>query len=186
MNEVKFISILIQDTFNIIWLALGLFLAGILEAFLWKTRIFQYFNKPINSQLFGTNKKWRGLISLPLANTVSTLFFQILEKNITLISYDNIILFSNFNFLEYGLLVGFVFNLAELPNSFIKRRLKITPGDESSRLFYFVDHMDSTYGVLILWWLYFHFPLHLILTGFIVAPLLFMGATWIRKKLGLK
>jgi hypothetical protein len=141
--------------------------------------------KPINSNLFGENKRWRGLISLPLTNVMSTWLFQLIErfiaaKNITFIFY------SNFNFIEYGLLVGLIFNLAELPNSFVKRRLKIPPGDESNRLFFFIDHMDSTYGVLLLWWLYFKLPLHLILTGFIVAPVLFIGATWIRKKLGLK
>ncbi len=82
--------------------------------------------------------------------------------------------------------IKYIVNLSELPNSFIKRRLDIPPGDESSKVFYLIDHMDSTYGVLILWYLYFHFPFHLIITGIIVTPLLFMGATELRKKLGLK
>lgn len=182
MNHI--FGVLFQDTVNIIWLALGLFLAGVIEAFLWRTSLFQALKQPIDERLFGANKRWRGLISLPIANTLSTFLFQLLEKGLSL--PDRAILFSQFNGLEYGLLVGLVFNLAELPNSFVKRRLKIPPGDESNRIFYFIDHMDSTYGVLLLWWLYFKFPFHLIVTGFIVAPLLFMGATWLRKKLGLK
>jgi hypothetical protein len=185
MDETQVFTLLFRDIFNILWLGLGLFLAGVLEALLWKTRFFQYFNRPIHQKLLGSNKKWRGLISLPLANTISTYFFQYLEKSLSLKS-NEFILFSNFNCLEYGLLVGFIFNLAELPNSFVKRRLKIPPGDESSRFFYCIDHLDSTYGVLLLWWLYFRFPFHLIATGAIAAPLLFMGATEIRKKLGLK
>ena len=175
----------IPDTLNLLWLALGLFIAGVIEAFLWKTSFFQLLNRPIQLDWFGANKKWRGLVSLPIAMLITVYLLHFIEINLSFLSKD-VVLFSDFNFIEFGLLVGFVFNLSELPNSFIKRRLDIPPGDESSRVFYFIDHMDSTYGVLILWYLYFHFPLHLIITGIIVTPLLFMGATELRKKLGLK
>ncbi len=175
----------ISDTLNLLWLALGLFIAGVIEAFLWKTSIFQLFNLPIHAQWFGANKKWRGLISLPIAMLISVYLLHLVEILIPAVPQETI-LFSDFNLLEFGLLVGFVFNLSELPNSFIKRRLDIPPGDENSKIFYFIDHMDSTYGVLILWYFYFHFPLHFIFTGLIVTPLLFMGATELRKKLGLK
>ena len=173
----------IFDTLNLLWLALGLFLAGVIEAFLWKTKVFKLLNTPIQTQWFGANKKWRGLISLPIATIASVYLLHFIE---IIPVPKNTILFSNFNLLEFGFLVGFIFNLSELPNSFIKRRLNIPPGDENNKLFYFIDHMDSTYGVLILWYFYFHFPLHFILTGLVVTPLLFMGATELRKKLGLK
>ena len=179
------ISYFIPDTLNLLWLALGLFVAGIIEAFLWKSSIFQLLNFPIQTEWFGANKKWRGLISLPVAMLISVYLLHFVETNLSFFP-KNIILFSDFNIIEFGLLVGFIFNLSELPNSFIKRRLDIPPGDESSKLFYFIDHMDSTYGVLILWYIYFHFPGHLIITGIIVTPLLFMGATELRKRLGLK
>ena len=175
-----------QDTTNILWLICPLFLAGVIEAFLWKTPVFEPLNFPINRSLFGANKKWRGLVSLPLTHAVSVFLFQIFEPLVIKNPLPNWISLLSFNWLEYGLLVGFVFNLSELPNSFVKRRLGIPPGDESSLLFYFVDHMDSTYGTLLLWYFYFNFPWHTIVTGLIVTPLLFMTATWIRKKLGLK
>ena len=174
----------IADTLNLLWLALGLFIAGVIEAFLWKTRPFQLLNFPIQAEWFGVNKKWRGLISLPLAMVISVCLLDLVENLVAVPNWA--ISFSDFNLLEFGLLVGFVFNLSELPNSFIKRRLNIPPGDETSKLFYVIDHMDSTYGVLILWYFYFHFPLHFIITGSVVTPLLFMGATELRKKLGLK
>jgi hypothetical protein len=179
-------QIFFQDTSNILWLICPLFLAGILEAFLWKTALFEPLNFPINQSLFGANKKWRGLVSLPLTHAVSVGLCQILEPWIVKDPLPNWISLSSLNWLEYGLLVGFIFNLSELPNSFTKRRLGIPPGDESSLLFYFVDHSDSPYGTLLLWYFYFQFPGHLILTGLVVTPLLFMTATWIRKKLGLK
>ena len=172
------------DSLNLLWLALSLFIAGVIEAFLWKTTAFQLLNIPIQAEWFGVNKKWRGLISLPLAMVISVGLLALVETFIAVPS--EVILFSEFNILKFGLLVGFIFNLSELPNSFVKRRLNIPPGDENSKLFYFIDHMDSTYGVLILWYFYFHFPLHFIITGLIMTPLLFMGATELRKKLGLK
>ncbi|MGL4879517.1 MAG: CDP-archaeol synthase [Waterburya sp.] len=182
MNWIHFFLV---DTLNLLWLALGLFIAGIIEAFLWKTNIFQLLNVPIQTAWFGANKKWRGLVSLPLAMLISVYLLHFVE--IYLPSFpERAILFSNFNLIEFGLLVGLIFNLSELPNSFIKRRLDIPPGDESNKIFYFVDHMDSTYGVLILWYFYFNFPLNFILTGLVITPLLFMGATELRKKLGLK
>ena len=181
----NWISFFIPDTLNLLWLAIGLFIAGVIEAFLWKTSVFQLLNFPIQTQWFGANKKWRGLVSLPLAMVASVFLLQLLEELLPRLSQD-VILFSNFNLLEFGILVGLIFNLSELPNSFVKRRLEIPPGDESSKIFYFIDHMDSTYGVLLLWYFYFHFPLHFIITGLIVTPLLFMGATELRKKLGLK
>lgn len=175
----------IPDTLNLLWLALSLFFAGVIESFLWKNSLFQMLNIPIQTQWFGANKKWRGLISLPIAMVASVYLLNTIEAFIANLP-QSAILFSNLNLLEFGLLVGFIFNLSELPNSFVKRRLEIPPGDESSRIFYFIDHMDSTYGVLTLWYFYFHFPLHLIITGLIVTPVLFMGATELRKKLGLK
>ena len=182
MNWMQFF---IPDTLNLLWLAVGLFMAGVLEAFLWKTRVFQVLNVPIQTQWFGANKKWRGLVSLPLAMLVSVFLMSAIENMIPNLPQDAILV-SDFNLWQFGLLVGFVFNLSELPNSWLKRRLDIPPGDESSKIFYFIDHMDSTYGVLILWYAYFHFPGHFIITGAIVTPLLFMGATELRKKLGLK
>ncbi|MEM7593525.1 MAG: CDP-archaeol synthase [Cyanobacteria bacterium P01_A01_bin.83] len=188
-NQIEFMAswtnFFIADTFNLLWLALSLFIAGVVEAFLWKTSFFQLLNYPIQTEWFGVNKKWRGLVSLPLAMVVSVYLLSLIEKLIPVFS-QGVISFSDFNLLEFGLLVGFVFNLSELPNSFVKRRLDIPPGDETNKLFYFVDHMDSTYGVLILWYFYYHFPLHFIVTGLIITPLLFMGATELRKKLGLK
>ena len=179
------VNILVQDTLNLLWLALGLFIAGVIEAFLWRTSAFALLNKPIQTELFGANKRWRGLVSLPLAMVFSVYLLHLVELAFPSI-FSDVVLFSDFNLLEFAVLVGFIFNLSELPNSFVKRRLAIPPGDESSKIFYLIDHMDSTYGVLLLWYLYFHFPLHLIITGLIVTPLLFMGATELRKNLGLK
>ncbi len=185
MSFTDLLSLLINDALTILWLGLPLLLASILEFFLWKTPAFELLNIPIHAGLFGENKKWRGLVSLPLAHVVSVLMFQGLEKSLRL-SFTKIILISSLNGVIYGLLVGFVFNFFELPNSFIKRRLNIAPGSESHPVFYWVDHMDSPYGVLLVLSFYLHLPLHSILNGLWMTPIAFMGATWLRKEIGVK
>ena len=175
----------IQDALNLLWLLFGLFIAGLLEGVLWKTPMFEWCNVPIQAVRFGPNKRWRGLISLPLTTVLATLGFQVIESSLLAIP-ENWIHFSDFNALEYGLLTGLFCNLAELPNSFVKRRLNIPPGDESQVITFITDHLDSTLGILILWGGYFHFPGHFIRVGLVVSPLLFMMATWIRKGLKLK
>ncbi len=176
---------MIQDLFNLIWLLLGLFAAGILETYLWKTPIFEWANFPIQPQWFGENKRWRGLLSLPLTNLLVTYCFQSFEQ-VTQVVPAAWTSFTDVNALAYGLLIGFVCNLAELPNSFIKRRLQIPAGAQGGPWTFLFDHIDSSTGIVLLWGLYFHFPVHLVLTGTIVSPLLFMSATVIRIRLGLK
>ena len=98
----------IPDTLNLLWLALSLFIAGVIEAFLWKTSPFQALNIPIQTDWFGANKKWRGLISLPIAMLISVCLLKAIEILIPALS-QQLISFSNFNLIEFGLLVGFIF-----------------------------------------------------------------------------
>lgn len=185
MNFIDLFEISFYDCLTIVWLGLPLLAASVIEAFLWKTAVFEYLNYPISVRLFGKNKRWRGLVSLPIAHLISVWFFQRLEISLD-ISFDKIILLSSLNAFWYGLLVGFVFNLSELPNSFVKRRLNIPPGAERSSTFYWIDHMDSTYGVLLVLYFYLQPPLHLLLNGLWMAPVAFAAATWLRKKIGVK
>lgn len=185
MGIPNLVNLSLYDFLTIAWLGVPLFVASIIEAFLWKTPLFNRLNYPIHSRLFGENKKWRGLVSLPLAHLACVLGFQQLEIGFG-VSFDHIILLRSLDGVVYGLLVGFVFNLFELPNSFIKRRLGIAPGNENRPLFHWIDHMDSPYGVLLVLSFYLRPPLHLILNALWMAPVSFMAATWLRKKIGVK
>jgi hypothetical protein len=58
------------------------------------------------------------------------------------------------HYLGLGLLAGAGCMLGELPNSFIKRQLRIPPGSPGAGpvvrpLFFVVDRLDSTLGVLV-------------------------------------
>jgi hypothetical protein len=181
---------MILDLTNILILAIVLFVAAIFEAFFWKTPPFQYLNQPINTELFGANKKWRGLVSLPIATVLSAYLVYFIGNYMfnylpTIDNRANFFLWQN-NILILGLSIGFIFNFAELPNSYLKRRLNIPAGDESSKLFFAIDHMDSPYGVILLLWLFYRVPLHFVINWLWLTPLLFILATWLRKKLGLK
>ena len=58
-----------------------------------------------------------------------------------------------------GVLLGLGYSLFELPNSFLKRRLDITPGKSISGFwkvfFIFLDQADSVFGVALVVWLFY-------------------------------
>ncbi|MEM9137877.1 MAG: CDP-archaeol synthase [Cyanobacteria bacterium P01_F01_bin.42] len=183
------LQLILQDIGNLGWLLLALLIAGILEYFAWKTPVFQWLNVPIQRDWFGENKRWRGLFSLPLMQLAPVYGFAAIESYFHLAQSEFLqgwTLFSNFNLWQYALISGFIFNLAELPNSFIKRRFGIAPGEASGWGSFIGDHVDSTYGLLLAWLVIFHFPWHLVLVGAIACPLLFMASTLFRQRVGLK
>jgi hypothetical protein len=81
-------------------------------------------------RLFGDNKTWRGITAVALG---SALGFALLGRGPLL-----------------GLAVGAAAMLAELPNSFVKRRLAITPGQQAKgflgALFRVLDQVDVVAG----------------------------------------
>ena len=78
----RWIDFFVPDTLNLLWLALSLFIAGVIEAFMWKTSLFQLLNIPIQAEWFGANKKWRGLFSLPIAMVISVCLLNILLERL--------------------------------------------------------------------------------------------------------
>lgn len=103
-----------------------------------KYRLFNYLNIPIWELGFGKNKTWRGLLFVPAFNGLSVYLITHLNH----IELNHSILL--------GTLLGFIYVLSELPNSFIKRRMGIKAGENSSKfnnLFYVLDKTDSSFGV---------------------------------------
>jgi hypothetical protein len=99
-------------------------------------------NRPISTRLFGANKTWRGFVLLPLLNAAAVVLF----------SYDSPVPAS----LLLGAMLGIVYLLFELPNSFLKRRIGIAPGEQSSQyrtLFLLLDKTDSALGVSLAYYL---------------------------------
>lgn len=137
---------------------------GIVNMLFTKTAFYQKHKTPIDrgrlwkdgKRLLGDNKTWIGLVSMVAFCTV----FQILcgwvchlfswnEMNDLYRSNPNTIWFNAL----FGAIVGFVYMLCELPNSFIKRRLQIAPGRTGKGLigivFFLIDQIDSLVGVML-------------------------------------
>ena len=114
--------------------------AGILNMIWCKVRVCDFLRKPIDfgknapdgKRIFGDNKTFKGFIGMILFGALLSLIWgEILKTNETLFSlnyfyrhYSNNV---GYNLL-IGALTGFAYALFELPNSFLKRRLDITPG----------------------------------------------------------
>ena len=111
--------------------------------------------------LFGANKTWRGLIVVATGATVMAAV-----QGYWLHRYPTVASWEYFNYGEiqpivFGVLYGLSAMLAELPNSFVKRRLDIQPGQAGSgfwlTVFYVVDQVDLLIGVWVVLAFYMNF-----------------------------
>ncbi len=137
-----------EDFHRIILLAMPLVFGGILHMIVVKKDILSYFKKPIHHRWFGANKTWRGFIIMPLATWPGVVIAQSLEK---LFDLSTPLLLSHSSFF-LAFILGVAYCLAELPNSYLKRRLGIKEGTTSERykiFFILLDQADSAFGCLI-------------------------------------
>jgi CDP-diglyceride synthetase len=108
-------------------------------------------------RLFGNNKTWKGFFGMVAATALWLAIFGWLTANVPGIRSLSLIPFEEFEF-PYnawflGAIWGFVYVLAELPNSFLKRRIDIPPGENVRGLkgFFFLvlDQADSVIGCVL-------------------------------------
>lgn len=108
-------------------------------------------------RIFGDNKTWKGFLGMILFGILCTVAWGLINRvnpflsqhNYFYANYENTIVYN----LMMGAMIGFAYALFELPNSFIKRRLDITPGKTLSGiykvLFIFLDQADSIFGCVL-------------------------------------
>lgn len=151
-------------------------LAGIMVMLWCKLPVLKGLAKPIdggrnftdNKRIFGDNKTWKGFLGYVLFNLIFSVLWGLLCTNESLKSlsffyqyHENTI---GFNCLT-GVLLGLGYALFELPNSFLKRRLDITPGKTLTGprkvFFIFLDQADSIFGVALVVWIFY--PLGILL-----------------------
>jgi hypothetical protein len=142
---------------------LPLVLGNVLHMIVVKRNWFKSIAFPISRKMFGDTKTYRGVIVLPILTglfaLLSSYYFGSFEISI---AYDA--------FVGFGL--GLAYILAELPNSYIKRRLGIATGAQSKNykyVQYFTDKADSLIGVLIFYFLATNFSFKTILVLFCVG-----------------
>lgn len=161
-------SSIIQLTYTL----LPVVMAGICNMILVKLPVFGTLKRPMDGgiifsdqkRLFGANKTWKGFWGMVILTGFWMWIFGILDstflwaKGLSLFSYHD---FSATQEWIYGILWGLGYVLFELPNSFIKRRIDIPPGENrkgfTGNLFLFIDQADSVLGCLI-FMLFFYIP----------------------------
>ena len=145
-------------------------LAGVMVMLWCKLPILKAIAKPIDfgknfvdgKRLFGDNKTWKGMLGYILFNTLFSVLWgfacqggALKDLNFFYQYHENTIPFN----LLIGVLLGLGYSLFELPNSFLKRRLDITPGKSISGFwkvfFIFLDQADSVFGVALVVWLFY-------------------------------
>ena len=143
---------------------------------LWcKVGICDFLKKPIDfgktapdgKRIFGDNKTFKGFVGMIIFGALlSVLWGEILKGNETLNGL-NYFYRSRSNTISYNLLIGtlsgFAYALFELPNSFIKRRLDITPGKNDISgtkrfIFIFLDQADSVFGCVLVVCMFYPLP----------------------------
>lgn len=121
-----------------------LVLTNTLHMLLVKYSWLSFINIPISEKQFGQNKTWRGFIFLIIVNAL----FVFTTVQLFAIQLNN----SAF----LGATLGFTYLFFELPNSFMKRKLGVGPGEKHQRYRYFfswIDKSDSAFGLSLVYWL---------------------------------
>lgn len=145
---------------------LPIVLAGVGNMILVKLPLLKGLQRPIDGgrvwrdgkRIFGDNKTIKGFVGMVVLTALWLLVFELLGKNLTWARELSLIDFGSYvtpiSALGYGGLWGLAYVVAELPNSFIKRRLDIAPGKQgrgrTGILFTFIDQADSVVGCLLI------------------------------------
>lgn len=175
---------------QIFWLFLPLIATGILHLFIVNAGLFQNLAVPMDggmsirgAPLFGANKTWRGVVVMVLGGTACGALQGLIggrwaaSRGIAPVEFEQwgrqagfagpIALTAGYAIVNAIFGLGYI--AGELPNSFIKRRLRIPPGDKAPpglRVFFFLfDRLDSMLLLALLsaWLLSIHWPLVLLI-----------------------
>jgi hypothetical protein len=144
---------------RVVWLILPVVLGGIGHVVVLRTDVLRSLAIPLDGgarlrgrPVFGANKTWRGVVvmtgSTALVGGVQAALGRRLHWQFAVELQRS----ASVKPWLAGAICGAAYVVAELPNSFIKRRLGIAPGARAvrrGRLQYIVDQADSVAGCLI-------------------------------------
>lgn len=127
-------------------LTFPLIFAGVLHMIVVKFDALSYLKIPLHETWFGLNKTWRGIFVMLVASIAGVRLAQLFGAQWE----TDLLQFHSFWGLGLALGVGYV--VPELPNSYVKRRLGVRPGELSERspwLFALIDQADSVIGCVL-------------------------------------
>lgn len=131
-------------TKHILIFFIPLILSNILHMIVVKRGLLSFLNRPFSKKLFGENKTWRGLIFVSLLTAWFVFIFNFL-RTAGLEMVES---------LSLGALLGLGYIVSELPNSYLKRKMGIPPGEKPEKLkllFVFLDRFDSAFGSVLVY-----------------------------------
>jgi hypothetical protein len=142
-------------------------------------------------RIFGENKTFRGaatmILSIMFWIWIQSVFVRSMSwaRELAVVDYDRI------NAIAWGCLLGTGCVLGELPNSFIKRQLDISPGDRASTgmvraLLWCFDQIDSLIGVLAVASIIWTPTLRVVFILFCMALLVHPFGDYVMMRLGIK
>lgn len=140
-------------------LLLPLIFSGIVHMIFVKKDYCAFLKIPFSIKLFGANKTIRGLVVMVLFTIVGVHLTDILLRSVWQIDF-----YKEANLSILGGLLGLFYILFELPNSFMKRRLGISPGKQATHnAFWFslYDQMDSGAGLALVYYFYLNIDIGL-------------------------
>lgn len=173
-----------DELLRVFTLIIPLIFGGVGHMVVVKTDILSYLKKPIHQRCFGLNKTWRGFFVMPLATWPGVVLAQwlvgIFDLNGLLISHSA---------WKLSLVLGTAYCLAELPNSWLKRRLGILEGQLPKKrkwFFLILDQADSALGCLLAYRLLFPLSLSTMVTAVSLGTMIHFLINWILFSLGLR
>ncbi len=140
------------------WLMLPVILAGLAHVLVLKSDALRRLAIPLDRgkqwrgrPLLGSNKTWRGVLLMTAGTAVLTHLQSIVGPPR---HHRRLSIRPDYQTRPWiaGSILGLSYCLAELPNSFVKRRLGVAPGAQSVRaglVQYVVDQIDSVIGCLV-------------------------------------
>jgi hypothetical protein len=145
-----------------------------------------FWNIPINENIFGKNKKIRGLLTRTVAAYLSKSLVSYIENGYNINSNISI---SNITLL-HCMFISLIYSFAELPNSFIKRKLGIKPGETANNvilkyIFMIIDCCDSSIPTYYSF-LYFTNNTNIFYTTYYHMPILHFSINILQKNLKLR
>jgi len=141
------------------WLTAPILIAGLVHVAVITFDLAPALARPIDAgrrwrgrPVFGSNKTWRGFVVMPAATAITIAAQQSLAARFARLAAIAPLARGAPQAWIVGAICGTAYVLAELPNSFVKRRLGIAPGTSAPRARaaqYVVDQLDSVVGCAV-------------------------------------
>ncbi|MBP7337653.1 CDP-archaeol synthase [Niveispirillum sp.] len=131
------------------------------------------------ARIFGDNKTWRGLVCMILFSILGCYTLMGLLALAPGLAPYAVLDFSTHGAPFYGILYGLGYSLFELPNSFLKRRRNIRPGQAGALPHILLDQADSVFGCLLLLFPFSRMTITFVLTGVVAFTLLHLAVNYL-------